>query len=375
MTQAADIPRPGFHSGSNQGPQFFLYEPQDAQPLPRSKIETFIFTQAMQPCFETASNMDWLLAQITSSESGFTSAVRSLYPDFKISQLKDLRLLIDSFGSGTNHFRSFYLRPQPDISATISLDCSLISRLSWPALLSHETIHHLNHDRHLAPWVDEMLAQVTEIRAATAYPTARFETLRAQNVVPSFFARDKVFSSSQQYAVNMLFGLYLSQNFGSSDVFQLLTKDIQSLSDLARQVSAYTLGKHQFDWIRPFLTPRGLIRHFTLALNINLPTLNGGNIFRVPGWQNFKSDSEVQIPGAYYVEPGGSLRVSKKWAPLFANHDKNASWDIYRILKADDTSGAFKIQSPDEAITGKWSQNYLVLINGSETEYLKVELF
>lgn len=255
--------------------------------------------------------------------------------------------------------------------ATISLDCSLISRLSWPALLSHETVHHLNHDRHLAPWVDEMLAQVTEMRASAAYPTLRFETLRRQGVVPSFFARDKVFSDSQQYAVNMLFGLYLSQNFGSSDVFQFLTEDIQSLSDLARKVSAYTTGKNEFDWIRPYLTARGLIRHFTLALNINLPTLNGGNIFQVPGWQNFTSDSEIQTPGTYYVEPGGSLRVSKKWAPLFANHDKNVSWDVYRILKQD---RAFKIQNPDEPITGKWAQNYLVLINGSETEYLKIDL-
>lgn len=367
MLQAAEFPRPGF----NQTPAFFLGASQEVQPLPLSKIEAYAFTEALQSCHENTSRIDSYLAQNTSPESALISALRSLYPKFEFSQLRGLRLLIDSFGTGSASFRSFYLQPQPNMPATISLDCSLTSRLSWPALLSHEIIHHLNHDRHLAPWVDEMLAQVIEMRVAATYLPLRFETLQRQPIVPSFFARDKVFTGSQQYAVNMLFGLYLSQNFGGSKVFQVLTKDIQNLSDLTRQLTAFTQGKKEFDLIRPYISPRGLIRHFNLALNINLPTSNGGSIFQVPGWKKFEDNSEIQTAGTYYLEPGGSLCVSEKWASMFANHDPNASWDIYRILKKD---SIFKIQNPDEPVTGEWPQNYLVLINGSETEYLKINL-
>jgi hypothetical protein len=268
-------------------------------------------------------------------------------------------------------FRSFYLPPQQNLPAMISLDCSQSSRLSWPALLSHETVHHLNHDRHLAPWIDEMLAQVVEVRAAAAYPTPRFESLRTRVLVPSFFARDKVFTSSPQYAVNMLFGLYISQNFGGARLFPSLTQNVQTLSDLAKLVRTSTEGQNQFDWIRNYVTPRGLIRHFNLALNINLPTLNQGSIYQVPGWYGFEVSTEVQKPGRYYIEPGGSLRISKKWAEDFSDHDKNSSWDVYRILKNGMT---FKIQDSNEPVSGDWDQNYLMIINGSESDYFQVDL-
>jgi len=332
-------------------------------------INTFVYAKAQEYCSLDLNTVQAKLSNLlNSSESVMISSIRTVLPNFKISDLNDLTILIDSFGKATSAFRSFYIHPKVNSPAAISLDCAPASRASWSGLLGHEIIHHLNHNRNLSSWMDEMLSQVVEVRASMAFPYPRVQTLQNISNIPGFFAADQTFKSSEQYATNLLYGMYLSQNFGGSEVFQFLNRNVVSLADLAGGLLRFTEGKSQYDYIRNHINGKGLIRNFALALNINQPILNGGSVYQVPGWTGFSSSSVIKKSDQYNVAAGGFLRLDGSMQLKTA---ENSSLEIYRILK---TPTAFKIQNPSEPIDGNWSENILLLINTSETESLNIQI-
>lgn len=295
------------------------------------------------------------------------SVLKSFYPDLKQSELLRLQIVVKDFGLDKT-YRGFYAHKNVKNEAVIYLDCSRGSIMSWESLLAHEIAHHLNSKRNLAPWMDEMLAQLVEVNANPLYPFPRIQVLKDLFVVPGFFPTERPFQATESYAMNLLFAMYISENFRGFRAFQSLNQDIFSMDDFSRKLKEYASHETQFDWIRDAISPKSLIRHFGLAMNINLPTRNGGTVFKVPGWSGFEKESLLAKKGTYYVQPGGFVRISSIFgSSLMAT----SGVEVYRILK---DGQQFLIQPVDQKVVGQWSENFLVLINTSLTDYLELSL-
>jgi hypothetical protein len=314
--------------------------------------------------FEMRSDLEKTLH----SENSFAlSTLHNFYPDFRSSQLRELKISVQNLNT-KNGYRGFYKSHQGSGKKEILLDCALGSVLSWPSLLAHEITHALNENRRLVSWMDEMLAQIVEVNASPYVSYPKFDTIKRLNVIPSFFPDEKPFKSSQTYATNLLFGLYISENFRGYKAFQMLNHDILNLNDFATRLKKFTLGQAQFDYIREQISAENLIQYYVLALNINLPTRNGGTLYQIPGWSGFASDALIQASGSYIIEPGGFARISHA---LEDKLPKSLLVPVYRILK---TKNTFKIQNAQDPVLGSWDENFFVLINTSLDQYLEVEL-
>jgi len=346
--------------------------PEQATPLSIKATKAYVFDKALAVCDREQIELENELHDLLDrSDSPVLSALETLFPRFKVQSLNSVQVLFDSFGKLAEAFASFYIPAQAKIQPTISLDCSRATKFSIPALLGHELAHHLNSQRELSPWIDEMLAQMTEVRIRNSFSTERYEDLQNSYQVPSFFARDKAFKSTHEYGINALFGAYLLENFGGPAVLAALPKGTKTVTDLSRAVLKFSQTKKSLDWIRQYITPRSMIRHFNLALNINLPSINGGKIFTVPGWNGFHPNAVIKKTGSYILEPGGSLRLDPMWAPDFVNLPKSSSLEIYRVLTG---GNQYQILNLGESSDGYWEQNFLVLINTSETDYVEITL-
>ncbi len=366
--QAATLPRPAFDSQR----VFRLEAAQSATTLDVKGVDAFIFEKVVLKCERSHAELSRELQDLVDRpNSSVILSLQDLFPKFTFRNLKGLQIFFDSFGSLTSAFRSFYIPAQQNIKATISLDCARESRYLVPSLLGHELVHHINQSRNISPWIDEMLAQIIEVRINGEFPLNRYDVLAQAKQVPSFFARDKTFKSTQEYAINALFGAYISQNFGGVEFLGSLPKGTRTLSDFTGALKSFTAGRAEYDWIRDYLDPQSLVRHFVLALNVNLSGLNGSSIFQVPGWNGFSSESLVKSPGTFTLEPGGFLRVSSKWSGKLKSLSNMVPLETYRVLK----SGVqFKIQNLPEAVSEGWDENTLIMINTSETEYFEIQL-
>lgn len=368
QVQAATLLRPAFDSKR----VFRIEAAQDAMSLGVSGVDAYVFEKAALKCGRSSAELSNQLQDlIERSDSPVISSLQDLFPKFSGRDLKGMQILFDSFGSLVSAFRSFYIPAQQNLKATISLDCARESRYLVPSLLGHELVHHLNQGRNISPWIDEMLAQIIEVRINGEFPLNRYDVLARAPQAPSFFARDKTFKSTQEYAINALFGSYISQNFGGVEFLGSLPAGTRTLSDFTRALKKFTTGRGEYNWIRDYLNPQALIRHFVLALNVNMSGLNGSSIFQVPGWNGFSSETVVKSPGSFAIEPGGFLRVSAKWSEKLKALSNAAPLEVYRVLK---TGVQFKIQNLPEAVTEEWAENTLVVINTSETEYFEIQL-
>jgi hypothetical protein len=359
IAQARDIPRPAFSVHR----EFITLPAQSAQQLKlNTPAEVFVFDEAAQVCGLSFQETQFELSRIFHwNESVVISTLKKFFGNIPESELNGLRITVDNFGQAANQYPSFYLKPQKDLPATISVDCSDRNRPSWPALMAHELTHHLNRRQNLSVWMDEMLAQLMEVQSSLAFPTPRIETLMNSPITPSFFTLDDVFYSSQQYASNLLFGLYLQQLMGFS-VFQNLHSSIQTLDDLSAKLVAYAKPRRELDWLDGYLTPKSIIRHFHLALSLNAPILNGGSIFMIPRWPGFQKGTEL-AKGRVRLQPGSSVRLSSSLASKLPRFPDDI--EAYRVLK---TGMKFKILDLSEQPTEKWDVDYIVLINLSQDQ-------
>ncbi|HWU44727.1 MAG TPA: hypothetical protein VN132_14845 [Bdellovibrio sp.] len=301
------------------------------------------------------------------NESIAMSTLRNFYPGLSQKDLAQVQISIEDFGP-QKKYRGFYSHDSDKNRGVIRLDCERGSIMYWPALFAHEVAHHLNENKNLSSWMDEMLAQLVEAQASPFFSYPRFDFIKSSAIVPSFFSPEKPFSSSAMYAANMLFGFYISENFRGYRLFQTLTHDVNTLNDFAQRLRDYTVDQSQFDWIRDHLSAEDLIRFFALALNINLPTRNGGTLYVVPGWSGFAKGALISQKGNYFIEPGGSLRLSSDLAQQIS---ESQNLTVYRILK---NQKDFKIQKVADPVDGDWAENYVLLVNTSLTEYLEVDI-
>jgi hypothetical protein len=367
QAQAELIARPGFTADR----RFQFGAEASAIDISTENYKAYAFRDALGKCRTTADDLkDLTKSQLDSPGSLVLQAIASLFPKFDRKEIKTVDFIFDSFGPLANIFRSFYIPQQKRNSAVIALDCSFDTQVNAPALMGHELVHHINSHRNVAPWVDEMLAQYIEIQVSGLYPSARYQTLTHEVNVPSFFAREKTFKSSQEYAVNSLFGFYVAQNFGGTRTLQSFTQNVRTLADFAKNLQQTTRQSREFDWLARYQDPKALIRHFSLALNINLPSQNS-TLFQVPGWQGFDKSNLITVPGTFVIEPGGSLRLDTRWAKLLDTIPENSALEAYRVLK---TKSQFHIQMANDPIQGSWDENFLVLINTSTADYLEVQL-
>jgi hypothetical protein len=364
----AEISRPGF----DQNRVFKMGSPTPATPLPIEATQAYVFNDALSKCQRDVVDLENELHDfLERPDSEVLLTLKKFFPSFLAKDLKSVQIFFDSFGSLAQAFASFYIPAQKNLKPTISLDCSQQYKFLTPSLLGHELAHHFNSKRGLSPWIDEMIAQMTEIRIKGSFSLERYEAIRNSYAMPSFFAREKAFKSTHEYGINALFGAYLMENYGGAEVLSAIPNGTKTLSQLSQAVVQFSKGKKDLDWIRPYMGPRALIRHFNLALNINLPSVNGGKIFKVPGWRGFAYGTTIKKVGSYIIEPGGSLRLDPMWGPDFKNFTNSSSLELYRVLIA---GNQYQIATIDEAVNGYWEQNFLVLINTSETEYTEIRL-
>jgi len=359
FAQAEEIPRPAF-SRERQ----FVFLP--AQPAKRlnlgSPAEGFLFDEASAGCGVAAKEVQFRLSQILNrNESAVIGSLQKYFGHFSEEKFQGLRVLVDYFGIASSHFRSLYVPPQKNMPATISIDCDSHSRRVWSGMMAHEMVHHLNRDQNLSVWVDEMLAQVLEVDNSPDFPEPRIQKLASNPVTASFFTDQSVFHSSEQYASNLLFGLYLRQLFGIQ-VFKEFRNSVYSLDDLSERLIAYADQRGELDWLRGYLTPKSLIRHFHLALSLNAPILNGGSVFIMPRWQGFQKSSELS-QGQVRLEPGSSVRLISAFALKLPSLPPGI--EVYRILKS---GHRFKILKLTEQPHGSWDSDHLVLINTSQDQ-------
>lgn len=226
--------------------------------------------------------------------------------------------------------------------------------------------------------MDELLAQVHEVEQSRLFPYPRLDSLKSETNPPSFFSDKAYFQksgSSKVYAMNLLFGLYLTNLFKGGPILKFIHKDIQSVSDLSEKLKFYTQQIHQFDYYKNILTAKGLIRHFALAANINLPLSDGSSFFQIPNWNGFAKTALVttdSAPSSYQIPPGGFLRIAR---PLITDDEfvnfKDSTMEIYRIQK---NQNYFQILTPqnqsgfENKTSTTWDEDFYLLINTSETE-------
>jgi hypothetical protein len=364
---AVDLsPRPVKHPRFTAKRVFYYDHESSAIPLDLSfQGEAYVFEEAVSSCGLDLHDAQLRLAQILNfDESRAVSSLRKIYPDLDGSRFSNLRILVDNFGDSARIFRSYFLSSQKGEPATIVLDCQTVSRDLWAADLSHELVHYLNQGRGLSHWMDEMLAQLVEVENSGRFPFIRVQQLTGP-VVPGFFTdiNEVTFQSSQQYAVNLLFGLYLKKLFGD-EVLSVLNSSVENLDQLSEKLAAFVDGKARFNWLRPLITPTGLIRHFQLALSINAPVLNGGPVFQVPQWAGFSSGAHLASRhDGLVIPPGGSLRLSSSELPSL--HGLPADVDAYRILKSGVLFKIIDLKRSSESVSGVWTEDFLLLVNTS----------
>lgn len=323
----------------------------------------------------TRQEMKTQLQSLLSPESVSLRILKNFFPDFSTRDLSGLNIRVENFGED-KLYRAFFTPGSNSQSGTIRLDCSLGSVLSWPSLLAHELAHFHGEDRNLSSWMQELLAQVIEVNASPYYNFERFNTLRDKNRILSFFSEEKPFQNHETYAVNMMFGLYISQNFNGSPVYKSLNRDIQTLEDFTKKLRQFTVGNSQFDWIRESLTPEHLIRHFALAMNINQTTRNGGTIYKIPGWRGFLPETLISKSGSYPVEPGGHLRLHSKYWDKFqaalASQGGTGDLSIYHIHKTNDQFRVQEIHSPIPDLNA--TESFMIIVNTSLSQNYLIEL-
>ncbi|MFS4460155.1 hypothetical protein [Bdellovibrio sp. HCB2-146] len=337
------LPRPYF----DEGGVFRLGQPQEVLSLPLSdSLRVFAFSEALPHCAEPIQKLDGYLSEfVVRPESYVRKALSKFVANVSDSSFTNVRIFFDFFGTRSKMYRSFYVHPRELVDASISLDCSRLSKYALPVLVGHELIHHLNHDRDLSPWIDEMMAQQVEAEIAEGPLFDLHENISHDSQVLSFFAREMPFKNSKEYAINSLFGSFVSSRYGAA-VFRAIPNGTQSLGDFAVVLKT---------------EPRLLIRQFVLSLNSG---------FEIPGWGGFAKSALIEKPGTYHLESGGFLRIDSKWSSNFVQPISTSSLEVYRVLKSGKNT---KIQSVLEAVSGKWNENFLLLINTSETEQFEIE--
>ncbi len=343
-----------------------------AFPIPAKAAEINASIEIRSQCLNFENDIRSSLKTLLQDDSVVFSTLKIFYPKRDLSILAKVPIIIEDFGP-QKQYRGFYGLHEGDQKKSLQLDCALGSRLVWSGLLAHEYAHILNEQQNLSSWMDEMLAQLIEINASPFYPYPRTDILKNHAMTPSFFSADKPFKTSEAYASNMLFGVYISQNFRGYRAYQELNHNIQSVDQFAASLKKYTEDQAQFDWIRDHISGENLIIYFNLALNVNRVTKNGSYLYAVPGWNGFSKESLISQSGKYFIEPGGSLRMSAAMVEQSAKADTISKIaPIYRVLKNENE---FKIQNPqDDYDASKWTENFLVLINTSLNNYLQVDI-
>jgi len=347
--------------------RIFVFQADQPARLVSAPVETFVMEDSIEACVLEMRKVEYDLARFFHfSESLTMSYLSQIYGKLNSSSFRDLRLIIDFFGTSARIFRGFFISSAQNKNnlSLISVDCSWKSRLSWSGLMGHELSHYFNQHRNLAPWVDEMIAQTVEVQDGYAF-YERFSELRKKDLLPGFLSQSLIFHSSLDYSMNLFFGLWLKKNFGGWEILKALSSDTRDLSDVSRKLLSYTRDKEEFRWLSDAMTPRGLIRHFALAMNVNMPLLNGQSIFQVPMWNGFGPIAPVS--GRRVLAPAGFLRVSGEMKLRTLPTDVEA----HRVLKR---AHEFRIQKVDEVVTGNWTENFLVVVNLSETEHALVEV-
>ena len=362
-------------------------------------FKVLLFENAKNSCFRINQDYSQVFNQLFKSEdNSIKNGLIKTYGQVLANKLGDIQILIDNFSNfKTNKsstglsktdsskttesqlgFRSFFIPAQKNMKNTISLDCQPSTTVVWPSLLSHELTHFLNQKLNLAYWMDELLAQVHEVEQSRLFPYPRLDSLKSETNPPSFFSDKSYFQksgSSKVYAMNLLFGLYLTNLFKGGPILKFIHKDIQSVSDLSEKLKFYTQQIHQLDYYKNILSAKGLIRHFALAANINLPLSDGSSFFQIPNWNGFAKTALVTTDSAqlsYQIPPGGFLRLAR---PMITDDEfvnfKNSTMEIYRIQK---NQNYFQILTPqnqpgiENTSSTTWDEDFYLLINTSETE-------
>lgn len=354
------------------------------------------YATALEQCQTSTSDLNYEFSRLFHfTESPMMSHLSQLYPEITDNLLKKippLQILVDSISSYVwsgdkkdkpqlhtqKTLRGIYLsKKENKISHDqIVLDCEFDSRKSWPSIFSHEMAHHMNQNKNLASWMDELLAQYLEIRSANQFPMARLKVLENQAVVPSFFSAQKLFQSSEVYAVNLLFSMYLTENFGGSKLMATLTKDIQNLTDLSQKTLAFVDDQVQFDYVKKAISPKGHIRHFAMALNINAFDAKNTSIYKISKWNGFATSALINKKQNFNLEPGGFARINKN----LISDSQFQNWqskdiEIYRLQKQ---GPFFKIISAKQSLLSQtertWDEDFYLLINVSETQALTIDL-
>lgn len=365
--QVIHIERPVFDSDR----RFRLESPQAAEKIfSEQGMSVYLFENAREKCPTSKSDLSRKLTEsLSDPKSRLNETLSYLFPNFSRREYNGLRILFDTFGSLNTLFRGFYIRPSSHATGMISIDCAPGTLTQLPSVLGHELAHHINGKKNLSPWIDEMVAQIIEIRIRNAFPTVAYFSLATKADLPSFFAREKTFQSSAQYSVNSLFGFWFAQNFGGWEVLSIIppnTKSLLAFSDSAR------LFPRQSEEQKALLNPRALIRHFAFAMNLNQSMENEPTLYQIPGWQGFTYGSEVQKPGRYSLEPGGSLRISKRWLKDFASIPSQSLLEAYRVSRMSSAVFLNSVTAtlPEHELT----EDYVLLINTSTSLDATIEL-
>lgn len=286
------------------------------------------------------------------------------------NNFSDLIITVDNLKADVHSRPAFFI---PDIheKSMIVLDCSKKSYQSWKALLAHELVHYMNKGRKFSPWMDEMLAQVIESEASYGLPYQRINSLKNSKLVPSI-AGDASPHSHQEYGVNLLFGRYLYNLFGAS-LFKQLGSGVANFSELALKISQFIEPRQEFHWLKKLGSERNLMNHFHLALNINRNILNGGKVFRVPGWSGF-SESIKPLSAGQALELIAKMNRGESFGlslEEFRNLLEVSSLEnlsvlnlaIFQILKNDDEFSLQKIEDLHfGSVPAKFKQSHFLLI-------------
>jgi hypothetical protein len=234
------------------------------------------FKYALNSCDLTSTEVQTLLDEALAT-APFKALNAVLGPATSALATMRIVIAIDSFAEGRLQFASFHLPnfPEPG-SFYIGLDCHPISRNYWKHSLAHELTHVLNTRLKITSWADEMAAQLVEDASGGNLPLQSVGRLASAARIPYLFDTGQPFVNSSTYGLVYLFGSYLT-SIGGRELVQAFLgyrthpKCVQTdfyEAAVCRAHAYLTSRDGRWDFAEK-MTPKGLLRHFAIALTLN----------------------------------------------------------------------------------------------------------
>lgn len=376
------------HFKIDQGRNFIRTGSVKGEWIDSSKFRFFRYNQTSSSCSISNDKLKKIINDFEKDDlfwNNIESIIKGL--NKKVSE-KKIFIAIDELPKNKfEYITNFHLKDIPlNNQSLIVLDCKSFETNAWKAMLTHELVHASLAGTKVSTWIEEILGQIVEHSVLQDWPIEKINKLRLKNFIPSPISQHRPFLNEESYAVNLLFGQYLIDKFGSISVLNALNPLVtekqcpifvdENLRDLdifiCRLKINYQSDVNKINFqILSDLNGRSLLQNFIVAMMINRDEPNSKGFYKIPNWKGFlardlnQKSLDEEIPnkiieiGSFYRHQG-SQNDQQFSMRNFTSKASNRTIQL-RIVKGKD----FYI------ITEDLESDVLKLFNGSAAPQLE----